>query len=126
MLVHHIWPRREGWGEMGEGRLKSRSRQQILAGEPRCIYCDAVPSQLEHMPPIAMFRDRLRPSGMEFATCQNCNNGTSAADLVASFVARLSPDIDDEAWRIIEAKERRGKLEQIAPGFLDEFFRLDR
>ena len=82
---------------MGEARLKSRSRQEILAGEPRCIYCDAAPSQLEHMPPKAMFRGRVRPSGMEFAACQSCNNGTSAADLVASFVARISPDLDEEA-----------------------------
>src|SRR4051812_33487027 len=110
---------------MGEARLKSRTRAEILAGEPRCIYCNAIPNQLEHMPPKSMFKGRGRPHGMEFAACQNCNNGTSAADLVASFVARISPDIDDKAWRIIEAKERRGKLEQIAPGFLNEFFRPD-
>src|SRR4051794_21414253 len=103
---------REEWGGMGEARLKSRSREEILAEEPRCIYCDAVPSQLEHMLPRSMFRSRFRPSGMEFAACQNCNNGTSATDLVASFVARISPDLDDEDWRWIEAIKRTGKLEQ--------------
>jgi hypothetical protein len=59
---------------------------------------------------------------MEFASCQACNNETSPADLVASFVARISPVATHNEWQTIEACEKKGKLEQIAPGFLSEFF----
>lgn len=63
---------------------------------------------------------------MEFASCEACNNDTSAADLVAGFIARLSPMATKNEWQTVEARERKGKLEQIAPGFLSEFFQDDR
>ena len=106
--------------------MRPPSKADIMATEMRCIYCAAPPATVEHMPPISMFRARDRPYGLMFAGCNACNNGTGAADLVASFIARLSPRYDQGAWKIAEAKARRGALEAHAPGFLDEFFDPDR
>ncbi|NKJ02025.1 hypothetical protein FHW92_004125 [Novosphingobium sp. SG707] len=83
---------------MGEQRRKSLSARVILASENRCIYCENPPASLEHMPPRAMFRDKYRPSGLEFAACGPCNSGTSNADLVACFVAHCSPVDPKGEW----------------------------
>ncbi|MDP4024046.1 hypothetical protein Q8W71_15560 [Methylobacterium sp. NEAU 140] len=102
--------------------MRHPSKADIMAVEERCIYCAAPPTSVEHMPPISMFRGRIRPYGLMFAGCAACNNGTSAADLVAGFIARLSPRYDQDDWKIVEARERSGMLEAQAPGFLNEFF----
>jgi hypothetical protein len=107
---------------MGEAKKKSRSRQLILANEPRCIYCAEPPESVEHMPPIGMFKTRFRPSGMEFASCSGCNTGTRGADIVASFLARISPFDDADTWRIKEATKLKPALEKFAPGVLKELF----
>ncbi len=88
----------------------------------RCIYCSNAPNSLEHMPPKSMFFDKNRPSGMEFATCLSCNNGTSAADLVASFMARLSPhgEITDKDFN--EALKLRSRIDGKCPGLIERAF----
>lgn len=102
--------------------MRHPSKADIMAMETRCIYCAAQPTTVEHMPPISMFRGRKRPNGLVFAGCTTCNNGTGAADLVAGFIARLSPRYDQASWKIEEVKARAGMLEAQAPGFLGEFF----
>lgn len=102
--------------------MRPPSKADILASEGRCIYCAAPHTTVEHMPPIGMFRGRNRPYGLMFAGCAACNNGTGAADLVASFVARLSPRYDQNDWKVVEARANSGMLEAQAPGFLREFF----
>lgn len=101
--------------------MRHFSKADILAAETRCIYCAALPTTVEHMPPISMFRGRKRPYGLMFAGCAACNNGTSAADLVAGFIALLSPRYDQDRWKIAEAKDRTRMLEAQALGFLAEF-----
>lgn len=111
---------------MGDAKKKSRSRQAILAAESRCIYCEGKPETFEHMPPRSMFRGKLRPSGLEFATCEACNGGTSGADVVASFFARLRPDDNGEQWHLTELDQLKASLERNAPGVAHELFRLNR
>lgn len=107
---------------MSESKTKSRRREEVLAGEPRCIYCSNMPDSLEHMPPRIMFRGKQRPSGMEFASCHACNHGTSAADSVAAYLAKLDKASFDDDWRFKEAQDQRGLLNAIAPGFLEELY----
>lgn len=111
---------------MGEAKRKSRSRAQILAGEPRCIYCKNVATSVDHMPPKAMFKGKSRPSGMEFASCGYCNSGTSAAELVASFFARLSPFDERYGGAFSEAAASMGKLTRSAPGVIEELARPEK
>jgi hypothetical protein len=109
---------------MGEAKGKSRKLSELVAQEPRCIYCANAPTSIEHMPPIAMFRTRSRPNGMEFAACRECNTGTSGADITAAFLARLSQTENPEM--LAEAVRLRGKLVKLAPGVFEEFQRPDK
>jgi hypothetical protein len=57
----------------------------MLAEQPWCIYCGgATPgSSVDHMPPIAVCDDKLRPVGMEFIACKKCHDGSRKPDQVA-------------------------------------------
>lgn len=73
-----------------------------------------------------MFIGRRRPSGLEFAACQDCNNATSPADLVAGFFARLPRPDNPRSPLIREAQQRLKQLDRQAPGLLEELFRSDK
>lgn len=106
--------------EMGEGSRKSRTRVAILANEPRCIYCSGLPQTLEHMPSRGMLRGKERPSGMEYAACIACNNGTRGADAVAAVMARLHPDNGAGSWQAEEVRKLISALDAHAPGVREE------
>lgn len=108
---------------MGEKKRKSRSRQEILKFEPRCIYCSNPATTLEHMPPRSMFRDRDRLSGMEFASCHNCNVGTRAADEIAVLMAHIMPFSTSENWQMATMQKMIKTIDQHVPGFHAEFLR---
>ncbi len=110
---------------MGEANKKSRGKKAILAGEPRCIYCSESgssenPLTLEHMPPIGMFRNRSRASGLEFACCQNCNLGTKGADIAAGCMSLISPQNDPADWKLSALDRLLPALDQFAPGLRGE------
>lgn len=106
---------------MGEAKHRSRSKDEILKGEARCIYCENPAATVEHMPPKCMFTKGQRLSGLEFATCLACNNGTRGADVVAAVFARLRmmPNRDDPLFR--EALAYRPTVIARAPGVWEEF-----
>jgi len=105
---------------MGEGKARSRTRENILATEPRCIYCPGLPETLEHMPSRGMLEGKNRPSGMEYAACAACNSGTRGADVVAAVVARIHPDHGGESWQAREIRKLLPALEAFAPGVREE------
>ena len=90
---------------MREAKYKSRTREAILAAESRCIYCSDRPQTLEHMPSRGMLRGKLRPSGMEYAACTACNEGTRGSDAVAAFIARAHPDNGESSWQAEEMRK---------------------
>jgi hypothetical protein len=63
---------------------------------------------------------------MEFASCDECNKGTGAADLVASFFARLGQGYTTDTTLLNEAVQRKPILAQLAPGLLEELFRPEK
>ena len=75
-------------------------RQRVRSGREVCIYCGAASVSVEHMPPRTLFLGKDRPSGMEFASCAACNEGTGWIDQLASFVARI---------QIVEGDSREDK-----------------
>ena len=107
---------------MGEAQRKRRSHQQMVQAAARCVYCDEQPTTVEHMPPRSMFRNKSRPSGLEFACCENCNAGTSTADQVAGLMARISQDGASGDWMTVEMQSIAQSLRRRAPGFLEELF----
>lgn len=105
---------------MGEAKNRSRSRTEILAGESRCIYCDKPPSTIEHMPPKCMFSKGQRLSGLEFATCLECNNGTRGADVVAAVFARIRRMSSRDDHLLKEALAFQPTVIARAPGVWEE------
>jgi len=105
---------------MGEQKRKSRARAAILAAEPRCIYCSGPPETVEHMPSRGMLKGKLRPSGMEYAACKACNNGTCGADVVAAVIARMHPDSGFGTWQGQELARLISSLNAHAPGVREE------
>lgn len=106
---------------MGEAK-RSRGRAEILTQGQRCIYCAELATTIEHMPPRSMFQGKRRPSGMEFPCCTACNSGTSAADLVAGFFARVSPQDPAPDWKGAEAYDRLSIIDKKALGLIAEIF----
>ena len=99
------------------------TQRELVKREPRCVYCDAKPDSLEHMPPIWIFEARQRPKGLEFATCKRCNNGTRGVDLAVGFVARLRPFYGEAADPLFkEAAAKLPALEKLVPGLRAEVF----
>lgn len=98
----------------------------MLGATERCIYCSNPGTTLEHMPPRTMFREKSRPKGLEFACCTDCNNATSAADLVASFLAKMDFGNDLADWKFQENMFQRWALDRKAPGFMEELLHPDK
>ena len=100
---------------MGEAKLKSRRRQEILSSHPRCIYCPSPhASTIEHMPPRGLFKDKQRPSGWEFPTCSDCNEGSRGADAVAQMLSLIHP-FEEEGWQSEQMKRVLPAVRKQAP-----------
>lgn len=111
---------------MGEARLKSRRREEILSTSPGCIFCagEGAATTVDHVPPTAIFDGRQRPSGLEFPACKACNEGSRAIDLLVSFLSRVYPDAPsqirlDESVRILQQLGRRRPdlVRELSPTF---------
>lgn len=90
---------------MGEAKRKSRSRQEILSSNHRCIYCKNVHAKtIDHMPPLGLFKDGQRPSGWEFPACSDCNEGSRGADAVAQMMS-LIDKFEGQEWRFEKMKK---------------------
>lgn len=106
---------------MGEARRKRETHEAILKRFPYCIYCGGQQpaTSIEHMPPIMMFKGKQRPDGLVFPACDECNQGTSHSDLVASMLGRVYPDAGDP----IEKADIQKTISAVAnnvPGVLNE------
>ena len=75
------------------------------------------------MPSRAMFREKQRPSGLEFPSCTPCNNGTAAADSLVACLARLDHAGQDTGhWRVQEALKYLKAAGSAVPGLVNELF----
>jgi len=72
------------------------------------------------MPPVSMFRDRQRLSGLEFACCEKCNSGTKAADAVAALMAFIPRPGNERDWHSPQMLRLLSAVDQLAPGFRAE------
>jgi hypothetical protein len=72
------------------------------------------------MPPQAMFKNKDRPSGMEYGSCEDCNTGTRTSDAMAAFLAHGT--IGDD-WKVPRLAELLGTIKKHEPRFSAEFFR---
>lgn len=75
---------------MGEAKAKQSATAKFIAQHPLCCFCGATRAATtrEHMPPRSLFDNSHRPDKLVMPACQECNHGTSTADLVAAIVSR--------------------------------------
>jgi hypothetical protein len=93
-------------------RKRTRQSSRLRAAHPNCVYCGGgtTASEVDHVPPIAMFALRRRPQGLEFPVCADCHQGTRKIDLVAALTAR--------SWPNLETDDEREELTEIMGGVL--------
>src|SRR5689334_14253887 len=120
---------------MGDAKRKNRATlDTLLQDQPMCVYCggDTPATTIDHMPPIGIFDQRLRPKGLEFSACADCNGGSRAAEQVAAFVSRMLPDaqnpaLDDERRRVMRqmANNHPAIIRELmpSPSAIEEFKR---
>ena len=75
---------------MGEAKLKHSATKKFITQYPKCCFCAGSRDSAtrEHMPPKALFDRSHRPDKLVMPACDECNGGTSTADLVAAIVSR--------------------------------------
>lgn len=67
---------------------------RMIAAHPHCIFCGGAnpTTSVEHMPSRTLFDNKLRPKGLEFPSCQECQNSTRREELLISMLSRMYPD----------------------------------
>lgn len=104
---------------LSESKQKQKTQSQILNSATRCIYCEAPPLTIEHMPPKGMFEARDRPKGWEFACCGKCNENTRIADSVAQLLAFVDPK-ERQQWKTKRIKDIFDGIKRKAPRLAEE------
>jgi hypothetical protein len=71
----------------------TRRKKAFLLKHPFCAFCGGGvrATTIEHCPPRALFQNREWPEGMEFPSCDRCNQGSRDQDALVAMVARLDP-----------------------------------
>jgi len=82
------------------GQSKKR-KTEFLAEHPLCCFCggETRSTEIDHMPPAAMFNRQHRPDGLLFPACSPCNRLSKDSEQVAAFVAvsKLCSDDSEES-----------------------------
>jgi hypothetical protein len=112
---------------MGEAKRKRSATQKFIADHPECCFCAGIRRACtrEHMPPKAVFDYSHRPDKLIMPACDQCNRGTSTADLITAIVSRWGYMNTDQ----VNADHRRlaNQVRKQAPEIVDEWTRpIDR
>lgn len=96
-------------------------RSQLLNQHRKCIYCGggAASTTWDHMPNKGMF-PKDRPGGLEFPSCDECNQGSKWFEDIASFVGSVQLASDGEAKSTEHFKRKLSHLVKVHPEIADE------
>lgn len=101
---------------------QSRNRLQTMkAHHPHCAFCggDAGTTSVEHMPSRILFDDKWRPQGLEFPSCQPCQNSTRRIEPIMAMITRVFPGPETQA-QIDAFRQLARSAERNNPGILAE------
>jgi hypothetical protein len=75
---------------MGEAHRKRSTTEKFIEQFPSCCFCGGLRPSVtrEHMPPKSLFDNSHRPDKLVMPACDECNRGTSTADLTVAMVSR--------------------------------------
>ncbi|MDR9763730.1 hypothetical protein RJJ37_29565 [Rhizobium redzepovicii] len=95
--------------------------QRMLAAQPFCVFCGGTTqaTTLDHMPSRVLFDGKHRPKGLEFSSCQPCQDSTRKAETVFAVLSRFYPEPTTNTQRAEFQKLLRA-AERHNPGFMRE------
>jgi hypothetical protein len=110
---------------MGEAKRKQSTTHRFIEQYPACCLCGGLRAATtrEHMPPKSLFDNSYRPDQLVMPACNECNGGTSTADLTAAVLSRWdynsSPQEREDHRRLVARVRRQ------APELVAEWTKLD-
>jgi hypothetical protein len=111
---------------MGEAKRKRSATAKLIERFPACSLCGGQrPSTTrDHIPPKAIFDNSHRPDKLVMPACNECNNGTSTADLVASIISRWNYNANHQ--ELMDGSRLVARLRKQCPEVIDEWTKHDR
>lgn len=100
-------------------------KSRLLALNRTCIYCGggAASSTWDHMPNKGMF-PKDRPGGLEFPSCDECNQGSKWFEDIASFVGSVQLASGGEEKATEHFTNKLSHLVKVHPEIATNFGRL--
>lgn len=73
---------------MSEAKQKELRLSELRSGRYICVYCGERALTVDHVPPRAAFNND-RPRGLEFPSCDRCNDATRELDIIVGWLAQV-------------------------------------
>jgi hypothetical protein len=110
---------------MGEAKRKRSATQRFIERFPDCCFCGGLrpATTREHMPPKSLFDESYRPDKLVMPACDECNRGTSTADLTAAMVSRWN--YDSHPQELLDHAKFAARVRKQAPELMAEWTKLD-
>lgn len=110
---------------MGEAKRKQSATQRLIAEFPNCCFCGGLrlTNTREHMPPTSLFDRSHRPDGLIMPACDECNKGTSTADLAVALLSRWDYDSSGQQQLDHAKLVKRARIQ--APELIAEWLAID-
>jgi hypothetical protein len=110
---------------MGEAQIKKSATAKLIEQFPLCSLCGGLrPSTTrDHIPPKAIFDRSHRPDKLVMPACNECNGGTSTADLIASIICRWNYHADSQ--ELADSSRLVARLRKQCPEVIKEWTNRD-
>lgn len=110
---------------MGEAATKQSATQKFIQLYSECCFCAGQrrSTTREHMPPKALFDNSHRPDKLVMPSCDECNKGTSTADLTAAIVSRW--EYDATRTSNFDHGKLANRARRQAPALVEEWLQFE-
>ena len=109
---------------MGEAKQKKSATARLIAQYPICALCgERASTTRDHVPPISLFDNSLRPDKLVIPACDTCNRGTSTSDLIVVIISRWNYYSDHQERK--DHPRLVARLRKQCPEVIQEWIRLD-
>jgi hypothetical protein len=111
---------------MGQAREKRSTTAKLIERFPTCSLCGGLRRSMtrDHIPPKAIFDNSHRPDKLVMPACDECNRGTSTADLTASIICRWNYNADRQ--ELSDSSRLVARLRKQCPEAIGEWTKHNR